>query len=404
MKTVLIIGMVFPEPNTTAAGSRMIQLISEFLKRDYRLFFATTASLSEYSFDLESLGVTCYSILLNDSSFEVFLEKNNPDIVLYDRFVMEEQFGWRVRKKLPHVLEILDTEDFHTLRKTRQLAYSKGVDFTLEMLENEPVCYREIASILRVDFSLMISSYEMSLLRDYFQIPEEKCCYLPFFETQEIPQSVSWETRKDFFTIGNLQHAPNVASVEYVYHKIWKGIKTVLPEVRFLAYGAYSPPRIQQLHQAKKGFEIVGQAPDLISVFQQGKVLLAPLPFGAGIKGKIKDAMRFGVPIITNTVGAESMGEEFQNWAGFIANSPQEMIQKAIELYQDKNLWEEKSKIGQELFQKLYQNPRYFEHFFERIALGKRTSEISFYQKLTIYHSSRSLEFMSRWIESKARK
>ncbi|MCT4664399.1 MAG: glycosyltransferase [Flavobacteriales bacterium] len=403
MKTVLIIGMVFPEPNTTAAGSRMIQLISEFQKRNYRLIFATTASLSEFSFDLESIGVSCYSILLNDSSFDTFLEKNNPDIVLYDRFVMEEQFGWRVRKKLPLALEILDTEDFHALRKTRQLAYNKDIDFKLKMMENEPICYREIASILRVDFSLIISRFEMDLLRNHFQISEEKCCYLPFFETQEIPQSViPWEARKDFFTIGNLQHAPNVASVEYVYHKIWKGIKTGLPEVRFLAYGAYSPPRIQQLHQAKKGFEIVGQAPDLTSVFQQGKVLLAPLPFGAGIKGKIKEAMRFGVPIVTNTVGAESMGDELENWAGFITDSPQEMIHQAIELYKNQNLWEEKSKIGKELFQKLYQNPQYFECFFERIALGKRTSKTSFYQKLTAYHSNRSLEFMSRWIESKS--
>src|SRR5690606_18543561 len=94
-------------------------------------------------------------IQLNHSSFHEFLKKINPNIVVYDRFVSEEQFSWRVTQECPNAVQILDTEDLHFLRAAREKAYKKQEEIDLY---NE-ITTREIASILRSDLSLMISEF-----------------------------------------------------------------------------------------------------------------------------------------------------------------------------------------------------------------------------------------------------
>ena len=85
--TVLIIGFVFPEPNSSAAGTRMLQLIHFFISQNYTVVFATSCKKSDNAFDLESLQIEVVEILLNDSSFDSFVKELNPTIVLFDRFM-----------------------------------------------------------------------------------------------------------------------------------------------------------------------------------------------------------------------------------------------------------------------------------------------------------------------------
>ena len=108
--TVLIIGFVFPEPNSSAAGTRMLQLIHFFISQNYTIVFATSCKKSDNAFDLSALNIQIVEILLNDSSFDNFVNELNPAIVLFDRFMTEEQFGWRVAQSCPNALRILDTE------------------------------------------------------------------------------------------------------------------------------------------------------------------------------------------------------------------------------------------------------------------------------------------------------
>ena len=90
--TVLVIGYVFPEPNSTAAGSRMLQLINFFMDQNYKVVFATSSKATERAFNLESINIEVVEILLNDASFDVFIKELNPNIVIFDRFMTEEQF------------------------------------------------------------------------------------------------------------------------------------------------------------------------------------------------------------------------------------------------------------------------------------------------------------------------
>src|SRR5690606_11573201 len=140
------------------------------------------------------------------------LKEFHPNIVVYDRFVSEEQFGWRVTQECPNAVQILDTEDLHFLRAAREKAYKKQeeIDFYNE------ITTREIASILRSDLSLMISEFEMDLLQNEFKITPSLLHYLPFlqdFVETNSEEFKSFEKRKDFIFIGNFLHEPNWQTV-----------------------------------------------------------------------------------------------------------------------------------------------------------------------------------------------
>ena len=180
MQKILIIGFVWPEPNSSAAGSRMIQLIESFLSEGAKITFASTASDSDFMFDVQQLGIDKVSIELNNSNFDTFVCDLNPDIVLFDRFMVEEQFGWRIAKECPNALRILDTEDLHCLRSARQIALKEEREFNTTDLFSD-TSKREVASILRCDLTLIISTYEMQILTEIFKVDSTLLLYLPFF-------------------------------------------------------------------------------------------------------------------------------------------------------------------------------------------------------------------------------
>ena len=119
MPVIVVIGYVWPEPNSSAAGSRMMQLLEFFRPHCEQLIFASPAQLSEHRADLKPLVISEKSIKLNCQSFDDWINTIQPSLVLFDRFMMEEQFGWRVEQQCPDCLRILDTEDLHSLREAR---------------------------------------------------------------------------------------------------------------------------------------------------------------------------------------------------------------------------------------------------------------------------------------------
>ena len=128
MKKLLIIGYVWPEPNSSAAGSRMMQLIHFFQAQRYHITFASPAQQTEHMVDLRALNITVENIKLNCTSFDDFIKDLQPTTVMFDRFMMEEQFGWRVSEQCPQALRILDTEDLFCLRNGRHQAYKQKRD------------------------------------------------------------------------------------------------------------------------------------------------------------------------------------------------------------------------------------------------------------------------------------
>ena len=404
MKNLVIIGKVFPEPNSTAAGSRMIQLVDLFLAQNYQITFLSTASVSENSFDLSSKNISFQNIVLNDSSFDELIKNLNPEIVIFDRFTTEEQFGWRVSEQVPNAVKILDTEDLHFLRTAREKAFRQNKFLENSDLIND-VFKREIASILRCDLSLIISEFEMNLLIEKFKIDENILFYLPLFA--EVKKSKTpFSERKNFISIGNFLHEPNWHTVLQL-KKLWKDIKNQLPEAEIHIYGAYASEKVFQLHNEKEGFIIKGRAENVEIIFNTAKVLLAPIPFGAGIKGKLLESMQFGLPNVTSTVGAESMHGNL-DWNGFITDNENEFIEKAVLLYQDENLWQTSQEDGFKIIENRFKKELFEPHFIHKIQEISENLEFhrnqNFLGQILQHHTLQSTKYLSKWIEEKNKK
>ena len=403
-KTVFIIGAVWVEPNSSAAGSRMLQLIEYFQSQGCKIVFGTTAQKNDQSLDLEILGVQEVELLLNDSSFDDLLKQIDPDIVLFDRFISEEQFGWRVAEVQPKALRILDTEDLHCLRKVRAKQYKAGEPFQLADLVSEEITKREIASILRCDLSLMISRVEMEILTDFFKIDPSLLCYLPFLLSKAIQkESSNFEAREHFISIGNFLHAPNLESVKTLKTKIWPQIRKELPQAEMHVYGAYPTQQAREMNNVKEGFLVKGFVDNQHEVLKKARVLLAPLSFGAGLKGKFVDGMQNGCPSVTTSIGIEGYADE-ENWGGLVADDWSDFIEQSIRLYSDKSLWKASQSKGFQLLQQFNKEP-FLNHFTE--VLTHLFSHIETHRKhnflgsMLQYHTMKSSKYLSKWIEEK---
>ncbi len=408
---IFIIGSVWVEPKSSAAGSRMLQLLHLFLEQEWKVTFGTVSHKNPNSIDLRKLGVEEVSLELNNASFDELIQRLNPSIVVFDRFISEEQFGWRVAENCPNALRILDTEDLHCLRKTRQESIKKGVEFSNELLLNSETAKREIASIYRCDLSLIISSLEMKLLKEVFYIDEKLLYHLPFlFNPITVEEQHKWKSFKDrnhFISIGNFLHAPNVDATIQLKQHIWKQIRKELPEAELHIYGAYPTQQVLEFNNKNDGFFVHGFVEDADEVIGNSRVLLAPLRFGAGIKGKLTDAMLNGTPSITTKIGAEGMHGNLP-WNGFIEDNIEAFAQKAIALYFDEKIWNQAQKNGVEIINELYDKEKLKADFLVKVqgifsGLEKHRTQ-NFTGKMLMHHSLQSSKYMSKWIEEKNRK
>lgn len=406
MKKVLAIGYVWPEPNSSAAGSHMMSLLRLFKRQGWSVEFATPAQETEHMIDLSEEGITSQSIQLNCDSFDQYIEELQPDVVMFDRFMMEEQFGWRVEKVCPNAFKLLDTEDLQFLRNARHEAVKKETELTKAHLYSD-LAKREIAAILRCDLSLIISSYEMELLQSEFNIDPKLLHHLPFMvDLNTLPESTkSFEERKNFMTIGNFRHAPNWDAVLQL-QKIWPKIRKQLPDTELHIYGSYPPPKATALHNPKTGFHIKGWAKDAQEVMEDARVCVAPLRFGAGIKGKLLDAMKLQTPNVTSEIGSEGMLPQGElQWPGAVADDIDEFIEQAVALYNDEEKWFKAQSQCHSILEAHYEQNQLGDKLIERLTALESELEShrldNFFGSMLKHHSMASTKYMSQWIAEK---
>lgn len=413
-KKILVLGYVWPEPNSSAAGSHMLSLLTLFTRQGCHVTFASPAQQGEHKVDLTSLGVDEQSVSLNCSSFDEFILNLAPEIVLFDRFMLEEQFGWRVAKHCPKALRILDTEDLHSLRHARHQALKQNREIAPADLNSE-LAKREIAAIFRCDLSLIISDFEFALLKDHYAVPEHILLHCPFMlDLDDFTQSQKqFNEREYFISIGNFRHEPNWDAVLFLKQQIWPLIRKQLPKTELHIFGAYPPPKVTQLHNPKQGFIVKGWAEDAKQVMESARVCLAPLRFGAGIKGKLAEAMYCGTPNVTTKIGSEGM--EFESpWPGLITdltafdNQPEaalDFANQAVQLYQQQPLWEQKQQDGYQLIKAYFNKNTIQANLLERIKwIADRLDthrENNFIGLMLQHHQLKSTQYMAQWIEAK---
>ena len=400
MKTLFYIGHTFPEPTTTAAGTRTLQILQVFQQLGYSITFGTTAQKTPYSLDLATLDIHTIPLQLNDTSFDALVLKLKPEVVIYDRFITEEQFGWRVQENSPNTLQILDTQDLHFLRKAREIALKKGESLQLF----SETAKREIASILRCDLSLLISEFEIKLLQNTFKIPASILCYLPFLVNNIKQSTIPFEERNHFIFIGNFLHAPNVDCIKWLKNNIWEQIRNKLPEVQLHVYGAYMPQQVTQMHDDATGFLVKGWTPSVFEVMQAAKVCLTPLRFGAGLKGKVVAAMQAGTPVVTTKIGAEGITEN-SFFKGVVEPTEIAVVEAAIQLYNNPTEWKQAQDAGYTILENRFLKKDFIRLF--QSNLQKIQNDITshrqknFIGQLLHYHTLKSNKYLSKWIEEK---
>jgi len=396
----------WPEPTSSAAGQHFLQVLDVLSGISTDITIGHTADLGPRAFDFTHNGIRSQKVLINDTQFDRFIGELQPDIVLFDRFMLEEQFGWRVNEQCSNALRILNTEDLHGLRAAREeaLKYDKN---WLDLVDSNSVMLRELASLYRCDLTLVISDFEYHFLKR-IDVPERLLHYVPFLlEVADIPEPSGLPTfseRRDFIFIGNFRHKPNVDAVNYFVSELWPGIKKQLCQANFHIYGAYS-----------NSGQRIGEALDVIwhgavdhtdEVLSKSKVNIVPLRFGAGLKGKVVEAMMKGTPSVMTQVGAEGVfGTVKPN--DMLAFDNEDFIQKAIKLYTDEASWQAAQQVGFEIIKSRFDKTLFENALIDRIQgikeqlLSHRKSNIT--GAMLQQNDKSSTKYMSKWIEAKNR-
>ena len=420
---VLVIGYVWPEPRSSAASGHVMQILDTFLEQGWDITFSSPAGPGEHKADLSALGIREVAIELNNSSFDSFVSELAPDIVLFDQFMMEEQFGWRVEKQCPNALRVLETSDLQSLRHARHQRLKERLkvapddqDFTplfapalheeFELMADSDMAKREIAALYRCDLNLMISEVEIQLLVEEFGLPRDLLHECPLMI--DLPQSAprSFAARAHFLSIGNFRHAPNWDAVLWMKHSLWPMIRRRLPKAQLHIYGAYTPPKATALHNAAEGFHVMNWAEDALQVMSSARVCLAPLRFGAGIKGKLTDAMLCGTPSVTTPIGAEAMHGALP-WPGLVADTAEGLADAAARLYTEQPRWEQAQRDGRQLLSARYDQRWHGAALVERVehTLAHLDEQrlYNFTGAMLRHHHHKSTQYMAQWIEAKNR-
>lgn len=417
----LIFSTVWPEPDSSAAGVRQMQWIRLLLQDFERVSLISPAKpKGEHDWGRVEVPdrVEFVPMPLNDWSVRDRLVEMNPELVLFDRFLLEEQFGAIVYEALPDALVLIETQDLHLVRRAREQArfgeIPRGVAPGFYRTET---AIRETAAIERADYSFVVSSFEEHLLRDGFGIGSEKQAWMPFLYDPPVLSNATtgFAERSDFVWIGNFRHAPNADGLRWLRERIWPGIRERIPGAKCRVYGAYPSEEFMAWNRDKSsGIEVMGPARHLDEVFLKARVNLAPLRFGAGVKGKILEGFRYGVPAVTTWLGSEGLmdlsrsPDDFPGRVVEHSGGAQDFIEAAVRMHQEPLKWMSEHEKAIALMKTEFSEERVEPLLRQRVRellSKKRDGTLPVWRSRILRHElSNSRKYFSKWIEEKERK
>lgn len=334
---LLYIGANWPQPWVTAAGLRTFDIIKSLIKIGYQVEFFTIKKPNVQQIKgIKTLDIRFGYLQANNDRHFQYIAKN-PDVCIFDTARIEEMFGHKVYEYFPNCKRIIDTQDLHSLRLQRKKAVEEGKSMEevvkLQLDWKDEMTCREFASILRSHSVITSSTYEIDLISKVF--PHVNSVWLPFFYDDEMIAKnrvdyTSNNERQHFVWIGNFMHEPNVDALEFMVKNIWPKIHAELG-CEFHIYGANCPKE----DKFSAPGVVVKKTMGSIKTLGKYRCLLSYLRFGAGIKGKITDSFFYGLPVLTTSIGAESISP----FPGFVEDNPEKFSNLAIKLYNSPDLY-----------------------------------------------------------------
>jgi GT2 family glycosyltransferase/2-polyprenyl-3-methyl-5-hydroxy-6-metoxy-1,4-benzoquinol methylase len=335
---VLVIANIIPAPDRSAGGARFYEFV-RLLARHYQVVLAYTATfgLKEYAKPLERFGVKVfypgYAKAVHNYNLDLgaVLLHNDFTFVFFELFSMAEQYLGVVRQYSPKSVAVIDTYDVHFLRESREAATLGDTGLERKAKETKR---RELEVYQKADVILTVTEEDKRVL--LMEDGQLDVSVIPLI--YPIPERLAPRTeRRDLLFVGGFSHTPNVDAVLYLCHDIFPLVKTRLPQTKLYVVGNCPPLEIVAL--ASDSIIVTGYVPHLTPYLESALVSVAPLRFGSGMKGKIGEAMAYGLPVVTTPVGAEGM-QLTDGVDAMIANTPQAFAERVIRLIEEPTLWE----------------------------------------------------------------
>ena len=339
---ILVIDSSTPRPDRDAGSLSTFNLLKIYQDLGYDVTFIPSdlLDIGEYTEDLRKLGIHClHQPEIN--SVEQHLEEQGDeyDFVILCRAHIAALHLGNIRLHARKAKILFDTIDLNYLRYEREARLTGSQE---KVQATEQAKQWELDLIRQSDVTIVLSSAEAALLKRELDNADIRLIPLIFVENvYDIPP---FEERKDFLFIGGFPHLPNIDAVVYFCAEILPLIRERLPDVTFHIIGDAPPPQVLDLAN-QDGVIVHGYVKDITSMFRKCRLSVAPLRFGAGIKGKIATSLAYGVPVIASKIAAEGMELESGKHL-LIAEDPQQFANSLLCAYESKELWTQLSQGG----------------------------------------------------------
>ena len=259
------------------------------------------------------------------------------DVIVLSRHYIATRHIDTARKAAPHALIVFDTVDLHFLREERFAVLEGGRAATVSARAKRN---EELALIAKADVTLVVSPVEQEVLREL--APASRVMLLSTIH-EPVAKVAAWQARRGLVFIGGFQHPPNVDAMLWYAREILPHVRRLLPGVKTYVIGSRVTGPIRSL--AADDLAILGHVPDIAPYLAGCRVSIAPLRYGAGVKGKVNSAMSHGLPVVATTASVEGMrltdGDDV-----LIADDPEAFAGAIARVYGDRALWERLSAGG----------------------------------------------------------
>lgn len=340
-RRVLIIDATTPTPDQDSGSLRMVNLMRVLRAEGVAVsFFADNrAFIERYSSELQQLGVeVLWHPFLSDVPGWFAEHGRHFDLIVLSRHYIAIQYVDLVRLHAPQARLIFDTVDLHYLREQREAELSGRDDLRRQAAQTRE---KELDLIRRSDITLVVSPVEQALLAveapgarvDILSnVHEVFGCRKPF------------EQRHDIVFMGGYQHTPNVDAVLWFADEVLPLIRAEAPEITFHVVGSKAPEEVRALGE-RPGIMFQGFVPDIAPFMDNCRLAVAPLRYGAGVKGKVNMSMSYGQPVVATPIAIEGMHAE-PGVDVLVAETAQDFATAVLSAYRDQALWQQLSAGG----------------------------------------------------------